>query len=204
MSTARAKDIRALAAAGFAGLLALALIGCSGGQTGTPAKATAQTAKPGTEQSTTPEATSGTAGAASETPAAAVETPQGAQPTVEIKAVDESGHVVMLEMKTIYFDFDKYDIRADQKPAVDFNAAELKKFPNLHVVIEGHCDERGTTEYNLALGQRRAVAVLTALEGEAVAKDRMKTISYGKERPAVAGHDEAAWSKNRRGQFRTS
>jgi peptidoglycan-associated lipoprotein len=204
MFTARAKDKRAMAAAtGLAGLFALALIGCSGGQAATPAKATAQTAKPGTEQSTTPEATAGASATTPET-AAAVEAAQGPQATVEIKTVDASGHTVVMEMKTIYFDFDKYDIRPDQKAAVDFNAAELKKNPGVHVIIEGHCDERGTTEYNLALGQRRAVSVLTALESDSVTKDRMKTISYGKERPAIQGHDEAAWSKNRRGQFRMS
>jgi peptidoglycan-associated lipoprotein len=121
---------------------------------------------------------------------------------VKIKAVDEKGKV--LELKTVYFDFDKYNIRTDQKSAIDANAKELNKIGNAKFIIEGHCDERGTTEYNLALGEHRAVAVMHALEGAGVGKSRLKTISYGKERPADPGHDEAAWAKNRRSIVRES
>jgi peptidoglycan-associated lipoprotein len=124
---------------------------------------------------------------------------------VEIKVVDEkTGEVVKLSFQTVYFDYDKYNIRPDARPAIEANARELNKVANLKIIIEGHCDERGTTEYNLALGEHRAVAVMQALAGAGVGKDRLKTVSYGKERPVDPGHDEAAWAKNRRGVIRES
>jgi peptidoglycan-associated lipoprotein len=115
--------------------------------------------------------------------------------------VEASGQVVEITFQTIYFDYDKYNIKPEFVPVIKHDADVLAGAPNLQVVIEGHCDERGTTEYNLALGQRRAVAVYDALAAQAVAKDRMKTISYGKERPVDSGHNEQAWAKNRRGVF---
>lgn len=101
----------------------------------------------------------------------------------------------------IYFDFDKYDIRADAKPAVEQDAAWLKTFRTAKILIEGHADERGTEDYNLALGEKRAKSVMDYLASMGIAPDRMKIISYGKSQPADPGHDEAAWQRNRRAQF---
>jgi peptidoglycan-associated lipoprotein len=106
-----------------------------------------------------------------------------------------------IELKIIYFDFDKYDIKPEFRDAIKYNARELNKNRTVKVTIEGHADERGTTEYNLALGERRAVAVQKALIAEGVEGARLKVVSYGEERPVDSGHDEAAWAKNRRGQF---
>jgi peptidoglycan-associated lipoprotein len=103
---------------------------------------------------------------------------------------------------TIYFDFDKSNIREDQKPRMEKDAAILKANPNLVVKIEGNTDERDTYEYNLALGERRALAVKDYLIKLGIPADRLETISYGEERPADPGHNEAAWAKNRRADFR--
>ena len=99
----------------------------------------------------------------------------------------------------VFFDFDKSNLRPDARATLGKWVAFLKKYPNDRLTIEGHCDERGTREYNLALGERRATAVKNFLVAEGVAAARLKTISYGKERPAVLGHNEAAWAQNRRG-----
>lgn len=105
-------------------------------------------------------------------------------------------------LEAVYFDFDKSDLRQDARDALSKNAeALLKQVADAKVKIEGHCDERGSDEYNLALGDRRAKSVAKYLITLGVAADRIETISYGKEKPAVDGHDEAAWSKNRRAEF---
>lgn len=104
-------------------------------------------------------------------------------------------------LKDVFFDFDKSDIREDQKAALDANVTWLKANLRVKASIEGHCDERGTPEYNLALGERRAKAVMNYLAGAGIAADRIVTVSYGEERPFVLGHDEAAWKWNRRGHF---
>jgi peptidoglycan-associated lipoprotein len=98
----------------------------------------------------------------------------------------------------IFFDFDKSDIRADARSRLDAWADWLKKYPQVTAVIEGHCDERGTREYNLALGERRANAAKNYLVAKGIPANRVQTISYGKERPAVLGSNEAAWAQNRR------
>jgi len=99
----------------------------------------------------------------------------------------------------VFFDFDKYDVKPAGKATLDKQAAWLKKYPNWKVVIEGHCDERGTREYNLALGERRANAVKSYLVNQGIPANRVTTISYGKERPVALGSNEAAWAQNRRG-----
>lgn len=99
----------------------------------------------------------------------------------------------------VFFDFDKSNLRADAKATLDKQAAWLKAYPNYAMTIEGHCDERGTREYNLALGEKRANAVAEYLKGAGVAAARVKVVSYGKERPVALGSNEAAWSQNRRG-----
>ena len=102
------------------------------------------------------------------------------------------------KLEPVYFEFDQWSIREDQKEVMAKNAEWLKANPNMKVRLEGHCDERGTAEYNLALGQKRADAVKTFLEGLGISGQRMSTISYGEERPLDPAHDEAAWVKNRR------
>lgn len=99
----------------------------------------------------------------------------------------------------VFFDFDKSSLRADAKATLDKQAAWLKAYPNYAMTIEGHADERGTREYNLALGEKRANAVAEYLKAAGVAAARVKTVSYGKERPVALGSNEAAWSQNRRG-----
>jgi peptidoglycan-associated lipoprotein len=97
----------------------------------------------------------------------------------------------------VYFDFDKYDLRADAAPILDAQSAWLRKYADVQVRIEGNCDERGTREYNLALGARRANAVRDYLITRGVAAGRITTISYGKEKPIDPGSDEQAWARNR-------
>jgi peptidoglycan-associated lipoprotein len=99
----------------------------------------------------------------------------------------------------VFFDFDKSAIKPEGRVTLQRQAEWLKKYPNVTVTVEGHCDDRGTREYNLALGERRATAVRNALVALGIAPNRIKTISYGKERPAVLGDNEAAWAQNRRG-----
>jgi len=99
----------------------------------------------------------------------------------------------------IFFDFDKSEIRTDAVATLERQAAWLQQFPQVTILIEGHADERGTREYNLALGERRANAHRDYLVGLGVAEGRIEITSYGKERPAVLGSNEAAWAQNRRG-----
>lgn len=99
---------------------------------------------------------------------------------------------------TIYFDTDRYDVDAQDQAALQAQAAYLAQYPQLTITVEGHADERGTREYNLALGERRATAARNYLVGLGVADNRITTISYGKERPVALGSDEAAWAQNRR------
>lgn len=127
--------------------------------------------------------------------------PQPEPPKQDLTAAAaKASEAVALE--TVYFDFDKSDLRQDARDALSKNAeALLKKVADAKIKIEGHCDERGSDEYNLALGDRRAKSVAKYLVTLGVKADRIETISYGKEKPAVDGHDESAWSKNRRAEF---
>ena len=104
-------------------------------------------------------------------------------------------------VKDIFFDFDKYDIRPDAAKTLDSNASWLKANPNQLVLIEGHCDERGTVEYNLVLGERRAKAAMNYLVAQGVQASRFTVISYGKERPFCTQSNEACWAQNRRDHF---
>ena len=101
-------------------------------------------------------------------------------------------------IKDIHFNFDKYDIRPGDTEILKENAALLTKHPSVKIQIEGHCDERGTIEYNLALGERRANSTKQYLISLGISSDRISTISYGEERPSDPGHNEEAWAKNRR------
>ncbi len=101
-------------------------------------------------------------------------------------------------LKDIHFDFDRYNVRPGDASILRENAVLLKKYPNVKIQIEGHCDERGTVEYNLALGERRANSAKDYLVSLGISPARISTISYGKEKPLDSGHNEAAWAKNRR------
>ena len=104
-------------------------------------------------------------------------------------------------VKDVYFDYDKYDIRAADQGAVQGDARFLQQHSNIHITVEGHCDERGSTEYNLALGANRADAVKNALIQAGVEGSRIKTISYGKEKPFCTESNESCWQQNRRGHL---
>lgn len=106
-----------------------------------------------------------------------------------------------VKLESIYFDFDLWLIRDEQKEIMVKDAEWLKANPQAKIRIEGNCDERGTAEYNLALGQKRAEAASGFLRGLGISENRIQTISYGEERPLDQGHDEAAWAKNRRVDF---
>ncbi len=99
----------------------------------------------------------------------------------------------------VFFDLDKAVLKAEAQRTLERQAAWLKQFPNVTIMVEGHCDERGTREYNLALGDRRATAVKNFLVALGIDPGRISAISYGKERPAALGQTEAAWAQNRRG-----
>jgi peptidoglycan-associated lipoprotein len=101
----------------------------------------------------------------------------------------------------VFFDYDSSELNATAQAALDANAAVLRKNATWAVTIEGHCDERGSAEYNLALGERRAVAARTYLVALGIPADRLRTVSYGKEFPFDPGRDEAAYAKNRRAHF---
>ncbi|WP_392553257.1 peptidoglycan-associated lipoprotein Pal [Orbus wheelerorum] len=111
----------------------------------------------------------------------------------------ETQQLQQLQMtNTVYFDFDKYNINPEFSKVLDSHAEFLRSRPSFSVVIEGHADERGTPEYNIALGERRAAAVKAYLQGRGVSANQMSIVSYGKEKPAVLGHDAKAYEKNRR------
>jgi peptidoglycan-associated lipoprotein len=104
-------------------------------------------------------------------------------------------------VKDVYFDYDKSDVRTDQQAAVQSDAQFLSQHSNINFTVEGHCDSRGSTEYNLALGDQRASSVKSALVSAGVSANRVKIISYGKEKPFCMEENESCWQQNRRGHF---
>jgi peptidoglycan-associated lipoprotein len=117
-------------------------------------------------------------------------------------AIESVESVELTDLKTIYFDYDQAAIRADQRDGLRADAEAIKSQPGLGVVtLQGNCDERGSEEYNLALGERRATAVKNYLIDLGVPASRLRTVSFGESKPAVAGHDESAWKWNRRVDF---
>lgn len=107
----------------------------------------------------------------------------------------------LLSKRKIYFDFDRAEVKDEYRDIVGAHAEYLANNPGSHITLEGHADERGTREYNMALGERRANAVAQMLTLQGVSKDQIRVISYGEERPEEVGHDESAWSMNRRAVF---
>jgi peptidoglycan-associated lipoprotein len=114
---------------------------------------------------------------------------------------DSLEKMFLKEVQDAYFDLDKADIRPDARAALGKTADFLRNYPQVKVVVEGHCDERGSTEYNLALGDRRAAAVKQYMVSLGIGADRMTTVSYGKEKPFCMESSEACWQQNRRGHF---
>jgi peptidoglycan-associated lipoprotein len=104
-------------------------------------------------------------------------------------------------LRPVFFEYDSAELAPEGQRVLDENATVLKRFPTWAITIEGHCDERGTAEYNLALGERRAVAARAYLVSLGISGARLRTVSYGEEFPFDPGHDEAAWTKNRRAHF---
>jgi len=143
-----------------------------------------------TEETT---ASTSTATGTPSTPSAPVES-AGIQPGSQEDLIDKVGD-------RVFFDFDKYDLKPEGRSSVEALAAWLNSFPAVTLTLEGHADERGTREYNLALGERRANAVKDYLIALGINAGRLTTISYGEERPAVPGSYEEAWAQNRRSQF---
>jgi len=112
---------------------------------------------------------------------------------VEVKEEPEE-----IVLEDVFFDFDKYEIKDEYKKVLEKNAEILLAHPEIKLLVEGHCDERGTNEYNLALGEKRAKAVIDFYIAYGISPDRLSMISYGEERPFDPGHNEEAWAKNRR------
>jgi len=137
---------------------------------------------------------------AAPTPAPAPTPPPVAAPAPQPPAPPSQYHAEAA-LQTIHFDFDKSDIRPGDAKILDANAAWLTANSTLLLLIEGHCDERGTAEYNLALGERRAKATQTYLVSRGVQAERITLVSYGEERPACTEHSEKCWATNRRAQF---
>ena len=129
----------------------------------------------------------------------AMSTTPGARPApaTSVAGVRSTG-TAMPQARSVYYEYDQSTIRADGTKVVDANAQYLRDHPDLKIKVEGNADERGSREYNLALGQRRADAVQKRMQILGVPADRIETVSYGKEKPKSAGHDETSWSENRR------
>ena len=125
--------------------------------------------------------------------------PMPAEDTIGSKSLDDLNRDSPL--RPLFFELDSSEVSAAGQQVLQANAAVLKKYPNMQITIEGHCDERGTAEYNLALGERRALAAKNYLVSLGIGADKVKTVSYGKEFPFDAGHNDAAWANNRRAHF---
>jgi peptidoglycan-associated lipoprotein len=175
-------------------LLGLIVTGCAKRPATTSAAAPAPAAPP----STAPAPSTPSTPAPTPAPAAPAPTPAPAAPAARPSPKEFMPNAAL---KDVFFDFDKYDIRPEDAKTLDANAAWLKTNADNLVLIEGHCDERGTNEYNLALGERRAKATMNYLVSQGVQANRITIISYGEERPVCNEKNESCWSKNRRGHF---
>jgi peptidoglycan-associated lipoprotein len=124
-------------------------------------------------------------------------------PLTEYSLEDFSKPSAELEyvFQNVHFDYNKYDIKSSEAPILEGIAKWMNDNSAKHVLVEGHCDERGSNEYNMALGEQRALSVRHYLISLGIEAEKLHTVSYGEERPADAGHDEAAWAKNRRAEF---
>ncbi|HEV8639500.1 MAG TPA: peptidoglycan-associated lipoprotein Pal [Methylomirabilota bacterium] len=182
-------------------VLSVVLAGCAKRPATTQASAPAPA---GAAAGSAPSGTSSGAGAAG--PVAQSGPSAGTQPSGPAAAAPASRpapkeFTAIPDLRDINFDFDKYDVRPGDAKILDANAAWLKSNQGYLVLIEGHCDERGTNEYNLALGERRAKAAMNYLVSQGVPASRITIISYGEERPLCTEHSEGCWAKNRRDHF---
>jgi peptidoglycan-associated lipoprotein len=152
-------------------------------------------------------------------PSEAVATPTTATPSVENSTISQSANTAptthvpevayspftdpnnILSQRTIYFDYDQYNIKEMYKPLIQAHAKYLSEHPTATIIVTGNADERGSREYNLALGQKRAASTKQMLNLLGVSDQQIETVSYGEEYPVEAGHDEMAWSKNRRAEI---
>ena len=141
---------------------------------------------------------SGPGGSANATATVTVNVPP---PPVQKAPEPDLNALFLQEVRDAYFDFNKADIRPDAREALTKTADFLRNYPQIRATIEGHCDERGSTEYNLALGDRRASAVKQYLVSLGISADRLSTVSFGKEKPFCSEHNETCWQQNRRGHF---
>jgi peptidoglycan-associated lipoprotein len=175
-------------------LAGLMITGCAKRPATTAASAAAPApAPPAAAPAPSPAAPS--SGAAAAAPAAAAAAP------AQTPRPSPKEFMAVAALKEVFFDFDKYDIRSEDAKTLDANAAWLKSNADNLVLIEGHCDERGTNEYNLALGERRAKATMNYLVSQGIQANRITIISYGEERPVCTEKTEACWAKNRRANF---
>lgn len=142
---------------------------------------------------------SGPGGTAEQSVRVTISEPAAVQPTTPVSVSAEEAF--NRDVQDAYFDLDRSDIRADARDALSKTAVYLRNYPNVKVAIEGDCDERGSTEYNLGLGQRRADAAKQFLVALGISADRMQTVSYGKEKPVCNEHNEQCWQRNRRAHF---
>jgi peptidoglycan-associated lipoprotein len=184
-------------------LALIALEGCAKQPATTQAAAPAAPAPP-VAPPTPPPAPSPPPAAAPPAPAPAPAPPPAATPTpapAPAPPPKPAEFAATENLRDIYFDFDKYNIRPGDARTLDSNAAWLKSNTNQLVLIEGHCDERGTSEYNLALGERRAKSTMNYLVSQGVEAGRITIISYGKERPTCTESNEGCWQRNRRAHF---
>ena len=180
-------------------VLGVVLVGCAKRpattQAAAPAPTGGATTTPGTMAATQPGTGGGNAPAGgTSSGGATTAAPSTARPA-------PSEFTASADLKDIRFDFDKYDIRPTDAKTLDGNAGWLKSNPNHLVLIEGHCDERGTNEYNLALGERRAKSTMNYLVSQGVQASRITIISYGEERPVCTQKTEECWAQNRRAHF---
>ena len=151
--------------------------------------------------------TTGSSSAASDTAMSSATTNRAGGGTSSLGSTGSGARVtpgeysVVPELADVHFDFDKYEIRPSDAPLLDADAAWLKQHGDRLILIEGHCDERGTSEYNVALGERRAKATMNYLVSRGVSAGRIAIVSYGEERPGCKEHSEGCWAQNRRAHF---
>ena len=180
-------------------ILGVALAGCAKRPATTQASAPAPTAPPAATPASPAQPPAGpAAGAPRPAPSPAAPAAPGAAAAARPVPKELTA---ITDLTDVFFDFDKYDIRPGDAKVLDANAVWLKANPNHLVLIEGHCDERGTNEYNLALGERRAKSTMNYLVSQGVQASRVTIISYGEERPQCTEKNEPCWGKNRRAHF---
>ena len=165
-----------------------------------PAPTGAAATTPGSSMTAAPAPSSGSSETAAPTPSGAGSSGAGSSTSTPGARPSPKEFVAVPELKDVFFDFDKYDIRPADAKTLDGNATWLKSNPNHLVLIEGHCDERGTNEYN-ALGERRAKSTMNYLVSQGIQSSRITIISYGEERPVCTEKTEQCWAKNRRAHF---